>query len=141
VTELADTSALILARRDPSVGRWLRDAIVANAIVLCDQVVLEFLRGARNAAEFAAFEKTLSAFRWLRIEPVDWDRARAVFRALSGVTGGYHRSVPIADALIAAVAERHGVRLAHFDRDYDRIAEITGQAVRWVAPPPSKAAD
>ena len=137
MTELVDTSALILARRDPSVGRWLREAIVANAIVICDQVVLEFLRGARNAGEFATFEETLLAFRWLRIEPVDWDRARGVFRALSGVTGGYHRSVPIADALIAAVAERHGVAVAHFDQDYERIAAITGQSVRWVAAPAS----
>lgn len=130
--ELVDTSALILARRDAAAADWLRNGIHANAIAICDQVVLEFLRGARNSGEFLAFEETLSAFPWLRIEPVDWDRARDVFRALASVTGGYRQSVPIPDALIAAVAERHNVTVVHFDRDFDRIASITGQDCRWV---------
>ena len=133
--ELADTSALILARRDASAADWLRNGILANAIAICDQVVLEFLRGARNSGEFLAFEETLAAFPWLRIEPVDWDRARDVYRALASVTGGYQQSVPIPDALIAAVAERHHVTVVHFDRDFDRIAAITGQDCRWVVQP------
>lgn len=130
--DLVDTSALILARRDPDVGRWLRESIVANSVALCDQVVLEYLRGARNATEFLAFEETLDAFPLLRIEPTDWDRARDVYRMLSGVTGGYQQSVPIPDALIAAVAERHGVAVVHHDEDFDRIARVTGQSVRRV---------
>lgn len=133
--ELVDTSALILARRDAAAADWLRNGILANAIAICDQVVLEFLRGARNSDEFLAFEETLAAFPWLRIEPVDWDRARDVFRALASVTGGYQQSVPIPDALIAAVAERHHVTVVHFDRDFDRIAAITGQDCRWVVQP------
>jgi hypothetical protein len=136
VIELVDTSALILARRDVEVGRWLRDAIVANEVVLCDQVVLEFLRGARNVEEYQRFEETLDAFPWLRIEPVDWERARDVYRSLATIAAGYQQSVPIPDALIAAVAERHGVPVAHFDHDFDRLAAITGQATRWVAPRP-----
>jgi len=34
----------------------------------------------------------------------------------------------------AAVAERHGVRVLHYDRDFDLIAEVTGQPVEWVVP-------
>jgi predicted nucleic acid-binding protein len=134
VTELVDTSVLILARRDRFVREWLRAAIVAGAVAICDQVVIEYLRGARNQAEFVEFEAVLSAFPWLRIEPADWDRVRSVYRSLSGVTGGYQQSVPIADALIAAVAERHSVGVVHYDEDYDRIAAITRQPVRWVMP-------
>ena len=134
MTELVDTSVLILARREAFVREWLRAAILADAVAICDQVVIEYLRGARNQSEFAEFEAVLSAFPWLRIEPADWDRVRSVYRALSGVTGGYQQSVPIADALIAAVAERHDVGVVHYDEDYDRVAAITGQPVRWVMP-------
>ena len=130
--ELVDTSALIMARRHPEAADWLRSGILANAIAICDQVALEFLRGARNAGEFVAYEDTLAAFPWFRIEPADWDRAREVFRSLAAVTGGYQKSVPIPDALIAAVAERHNVCVVHFDQDFDRIAAITGQDCRWV---------
>lgn len=132
--ELVDTSALILASRDAVVGAWLRDAVLANQVAICDQVALEYLRGARSQAEFDHFDTVLRAFPSISIEPTDWERARAVFRELAGVTGGYQRSVPIPDALIAAAAERHGLAVAHFDQDFDRIATVTGQAMRWVAP-------
>jgi predicted nucleic acid-binding protein len=134
--ELVDTSALILAYRDDAVGEWLRDAILADEVAICDQVALEYLRGARNQVEYDAFHEVLRAFPSLPIEPVDWERARAVFRALAGVSHGYQASVPIPDALIAATAERHGLTVAHHDRDFERIASITGQPTRWVAAPP-----
>ena len=134
MTELVDTSVLILARRDTVVREWLRAAIVAADVAICDQVAIEYLRGARNSAEFDQFEAVLSAFPWFRIEPSDWDRVRSVYRSLSGVTSGYQQSVPIADALIAAVAERHDVAVVHYDEDYDRIAAVTSQPVRWVVP-------
>lgn len=133
--ELVDTSALILAYRDDAVGRWLREAIAANEVAICDQVALEYLRGARSQAEYDRFDGVLRAFPTVPIDPADWDRARAVFRELAGVASGYQRSVPIPDALIAATAERHGLTVAHFDGDFDRIAAVTGQPMRWVAPP------
>lgn len=135
MTELVDTSALILAFRSPDVAQWLRAAIEADRVITCDQVALEYLRGARNQAEFDRFDRVLRAFPSVPIEPIDWDRARGVFRELSGVSGGYQRSVSIPDALIAATAERHGLAVAHFDADYDRIAAVTGQPTRWVATP------
>jgi hypothetical protein len=42
--------------------------------------------------------------------------------------------VRIPDLLIAAVAERNELPVAHYDEDYDRIASITGQSTRWVLP-------
>jgi predicted nucleic acid-binding protein len=35
------------------------------------------------------------------------------------------------DLVIAAVAERHGVTLVHYDSDFDAIAAITGQLMVW----------
>ena len=51
-----------------------------------------------------------------------------------GVGGLHHRSVKIADLIIASAAEAAGATVLHYDADFDRIAEITGQAVRWIAP-------
>jgi predicted nucleic acid-binding protein len=47
---------------------------------------------------------------------------------------GKHRSVGIADLLIAAVAERHELTLVHYDSDFDHVSEVTGQTTRWLAP-------
>ena len=134
MAELIDTTVLILAQRDEHVRTWLRTALITNDVALCDQVVLEYLRGARNRHELEELEMTLDAFPMLRIQPADWDRARTVYRELAAVTGGYRQSVPIADALIAAVAERNALTVIHYDEDFERVATVTGQAHRWVVP-------
>jgi predicted nucleic acid-binding protein len=126
---LADTSVLINAAHAGPSRDWLRDAATEARVALCDMVVMEYLRGARDMAEYQAFESSLRAYSWLRIEPADWDRAMDVSRQLAEVSAGFHRSVPIPDLLIAAVAERHGAVLVHDDTDYERIAEVTGQAL------------
>jgi hypothetical protein len=46
-------------------------------------------------------------------------------------SAGDHRRVPPADLLIAAAAESAHVPLVHYDRDYERIAAVTGQEHVW----------
>jgi len=46
----------------------------------------------------------------------------------------FQRAVNHPDLLIAAAAEAADVTLLHYDDDYALIAEITGQAIRWLAP-------
>lgn len=101
---------------------------------VCDQVVMELLWTARDARDFAAMEAELAACPWLRIEPADWDTARRTFRRLGEDGPLHHRRVPVADLLIAAVAARHDLPLVHYDADYDLIAAVTGQVVRWAVP-------
>jgi predicted nucleic acid-binding protein len=134
VSELIDTSALILGVRDPSLRGWLADAIAKDQVVLCDIVALEYLMGARNAADYARLELALGGFRWAETERADWQRAREIDRALAGQGTGHQRSVRIPDLLIAAIGERTALPIAHYDEDYDRIASITGQPTRWVLP-------
>jgi predicted nucleic acid-binding protein len=45
-----------------------------------------------------------------------------------------HRAVPLPDLLVAACAERAGLTVLHYDADYERIAQLTGQAVQWIVP-------
>jgi predicted nucleic acid-binding protein len=43
-----------------------------------------------------------------------------------------HRGVKIADLLIAAAAEVAGLVVLHYDHDFERIADITGQVTEWI---------
>lgn len=131
--ELADTS--VWARKEkPAVREWFQAALEAAEIAVCDVVALEILHSARDGSEFRPVEDALEAIPWISIQPSDWHRAREVYRVLADRGGGHQRSVTHPDLLIAAAAEREGVSLVHYDSDYDTIAEVTGQSVRWVAP-------
>jgi len=46
----------------------------------------------------------------------------------------HHRSVKHPDLLVALAAESAGYGILHYDQDYDRISEITGQPTRWIVP-------
>jgi predicted nucleic acid-binding protein len=47
---------------------------------------------------------------------------------------GRHRSVGAADLMLAAVAERAELTILHYDRDFERIAAVTGQPIEAAAP-------
>jgi predicted nucleic acid-binding protein len=48
---------------------------------------------------------------------------------------GRHRAPSIPDLLIAATAELAGLTVLHVDKDFDLIADITGQHVERLADP------
>lgn len=131
--ELADTS--VWARKaHPLLRDWFGAAVEAGEIAACDMIALELLHSARNPAEFALIEDGLRGMPWVEPDVGDWSRAREVYRELGSHAGMMQRSVKHPDLLIAAAAERAGLTLVHYDADYDAIAEITRQAVRWAAP-------
>lgn len=45
-----------------------------------------------------------------------------------------HRAAGIVGLLTAAIAEVHRATVLHYDADFDQIAALTGQQVRWVGP-------
>jgi predicted nucleic acid-binding protein len=57
--------------------------------------------------------------------PASEDRAVEVLGLLAD--HGHHRAPSVPDLLIAAIAERAGLVVLHQDKDFDLIAEITGQ--------------
>ena len=57
-----------------------------------------------------------------------------VYERLARQGGLHHRSVRHPDLLIAAAAEARGIPVLHYDEDFDRIAAITGQPMRWIVP-------
>jgi predicted nucleic acid-binding protein len=136
VTELADTSAWVWSRR--RAHRDLRQAfdgaLVDGELATCDLVRLELLYSARNPEQFAALRRELAALPDCPITPAQWQRALWVYEQLSTRGGSHQRSVKHPDLVIAAAAEAAGIAVLHYDEDYDRIAEITGQPTRWLAP-------
>jgi predicted nucleic acid-binding protein len=136
LTELADTSAWVWSRRPayPELRQACDTALVDGELATCDMVRLELLYSARDPVEFAAIRDELAVLPDCPIGKQHWERALSVYEQLS-VRGGLHqRSVKHPDLLIAAAAEAAGVAVLHYDEDYDRIAEITGQPTRWLAP-------
>jgi predicted nucleic acid-binding protein len=128
---LADKSAL--ARMPlPTVGDVLGRLLIAGDVATCTVVDLELLFSARNHAELIAIRSERSAFEAVPIVQADFDRAADVMEGLA--SAGRHRAAGIPDLLIAAVAERAGLTVLHYDEDFDRIAEVTGQPMRWVVP-------
>jgi predicted nucleic acid-binding protein len=103
--------------------------------MVCEPVVLELLRSARDAASFSTQSGLLDALRSRPIGPAEWRRARVVQALLAA--RGHHRGVPPQDLLIAAAAESAKVPLLHYDHDYDLIGDVTGQSMTWLAPPGS----
>jgi predicted nucleic acid-binding protein len=73
----------------------------------------------------------MHAQRWMDVTTVAMDRAMAAHRELAAKS--QHRHFRLPDLIIAGTAEEHGATVLHYDADYDRIAEVTGQPVEWVA--------
>jgi predicted nucleic acid-binding protein len=132
VVTLLDTS--VLARRSHhAVGAEVARLILAREAATCHPLMLEVLYSTRSAAEFRAVREELEALILLPIGPPEWERAVDVYERLSEVGGAHQRSVKHPDLLVAAAAESAGAEILHYDEDFDRIAEITGQPTRWVA--------
>ena len=119
---------------DPRVAdEWIR-YLERDQLGICDQVRLEVLFSARSAEDYEALAEELSALRMITTDSTTFQRALELQQRLGHVGGLHHRSVKIADLLIAAAAEAADATLLHYDADYDRIAELTNQPARWIAP-------
>jgi predicted nucleic acid-binding protein len=120
----------------PELREAFDEAIIEGGVACCDMVRLELLYSARNATEFSDLRRDLHALADCLIGPREWQRALEVYErlALAHQGGLHHRSVRHPDLLIAAAAESAGIAVLHYDEDFDRIAQVTGQQVRWLAP-------
>ena len=99
-------------------------------------VRLEVLFSAQTARDYDAISRELNALHQLPCDAPVLQRALDVQRLLAHSRPLHHR-VAIPDLIIAAVAELSGAAVWHYDRDFDRIAAITGQEVVWLAEPGS----
>ena len=133
--ELADTSAWWWsARSGGALRRRFDESVVEGEIATCDMVRLELLHSARNVEEFRLTRSDLAYLPDCPISKVQWERALDVYEQLAATGGKHQRSVKHPDLLIASAAESAGLAVLHYDEDFDRIATVTGQQTRWLAP-------
>ena len=129
---IADTSALARLHRT-AVAEVLAPLIEAGVVATCGVIEFELRWATRSSAELDQLRVDRDAgYEWLSTRDEDWRRALEVQALLW--RSGRMRAVGLPDLLIAAVAERERVTVMHYDADYDFIAEVTGQPVRWVVP-------
>jgi hypothetical protein len=117
---------------EPTVAAAWRRYLDSDELGLCDQVRLEILWSARSAPDYANLAEELSGLRSIPTDSSSFTRALAVQRELANAGGLHHRSVKIADLLIAAAAEAAQAIVLHYDADYDRIAAVTKQPTQWI---------
>jgi predicted nucleic acid-binding protein len=129
---LADTSALTRRETRPEVREIIEPMLLAGQIATCGVIDLELLYSAPSPRVYTGLSKVLRALPRVPVTEAVLDRALAVQAQLAARS--QHRAVSLPDLVVAACAEGAGLTVMHYDADYDRIAEITGQPAQWVVP-------
>lgn len=111
----------------------LADALEAGQIAACLPFLLEAGYSARNGREHDQLLTELRALPRVHIDDGVEQRALDAQAHLARV--GHHRLPPV-DLIVAALAERHGMAVLHYDHDYDVLAEKTDLDFEsvWLAP-------
>jgi predicted nucleic acid-binding protein len=125
-TWLIDKSALVRLGASPDAEQWA-NRIERGLVHICSVTLLEVGYSARTGQERARALRTppLSAMPLEYSTPAIEDRAIDVQGQLA--ERGQHRAPSIPDLLIAATAEIGSRIVLHLDRDFELIAELTGQ--------------
>lgn len=133
-TWLIDKSALIRLGRSQAAAYWA-SRIQRGLVGISTLTRLEVGYSARSASDLARAFSTapLAAMVVEYLTPAIEDRAVEVQRLLA--ERGQHRAPSIPDLLIAATAELAGRTVLHVDKDFELIAELTGQAVERLDSP------
>lgn len=129
---LADKSALTRSETRPEVREVIEPVLIAGEIATCGIVDLELLYSARDRATYRSLVEALRGMPRAPLDEAVVNRALSVQAMLA--ERSQHRAVPLPDLLVAACAELAGLSVLHYDADFERIAEFTGQPTQWVVP-------
>ena len=125
---LIDKSALVRLAVSPDAADWA--ARIERGLVRIATVTrLEVGYSARSGSDLRAGlqRPPLSSMPAEYLTPAIEDRSVEVLALLADK--GLHRAPSIPGLIIAAAAELAGLTVLHLDKDFDVIAEITGQPV------------
>lgn len=127
-TWLVDKSALVRLGGSPGAAQW--SARLQRGLVRIATVTrLEVGYSARSGSDLRAAVRVppLASMPVEYQTPAVEDRAIEVQLDLADL--GRHRAPSVADLLVAATAELAGLTVLHVDKDFELIAEITGQPI------------
>jgi predicted nucleic acid-binding protein len=127
-TWLIDKAALVRLSASPDAGEWA-ERIERGLVRITTVTRLEVGYSARSGPDLRAGlrQPPLSAMPVQYLTPAVEDRAVEVLTLLAD--RGQHRAPSIPDLIIAATAELAGLTVLHLDKDFEVIADITGQSV------------
>jgi predicted nucleic acid-binding protein len=125
-TWLIDKSALARLATSPDAAAWA-DRIERGLVRITTVTRLEVGYSARSGTDLRAGlrQPPLSSMPIEYLTPAIEDRAVEVLTLLAD--RGQHRAPSVPDLIIAATAELAGLTVLHLDKDFDVIAQITGQ--------------
>jgi predicted nucleic acid-binding protein len=128
---LADKSAWEQSRYDKGARQRLHELRETGQLAVCVMSLAELLYSTRNAEELARTRLDLSTLAYLEMTPAAERNLADTMAALA--LRGHHR-MPIPDLMLAAIAQSHSAVVLHYDADYERIADVTGQPHEWIVP-------
>jgi len=129
---LLDTSAYTVSRRSKAAQKKIQALALNGMLATFVTVDLELGYSARNATEHAGIRRVRAALIQLPSIDAIAQRAREVQTLMAD--RGHHRAAGIVDLLTAAAGEHYGAAVVHYDADFDHIATVTGQTVKWIVP-------
>ena len=131
---LIDKSALVRLGASPDAAEWA-SRIERGLVRISTVTRLEVGYSARSGTDLRSGLRTppLSAMPVEYLTPTIEDRAVEVLTLLAD--RGMHRAPSIPDLLIAATAELAGLVVLHSDKDFDLIAQLTGQPLERLDSP------
>jgi len=132
---LADTSAWMLARRVPRARELLFAAAERRDIAWCWPVRYELSFDAPSPERIAAVDRTLAGLREVAVDRAIQRGVLAAMRELAdGGSHGAHR-LPLTDLTVAVAAQNSGLDVLHYDHHFERLGEILGVRMLWIAEP------
>ncbi len=130
LTHLVDTSVIKrLGHR--SVREAVQPLAEAGRVARASISDLEVGYSSRNGREWDRLIGALESLSLVETTSAHVVRAKQVQRHLASKS---QRGRKVPDLLIAAAAEAEGLVVLHYDRDFDKIAKVTGQRCEWVVP-------
>jgi predicted nucleic acid-binding protein len=123
---LIDKSALVRLDQSADAEEWA-DRIERGLVRITTVTRLEMGFSARSGRDLRGGrqEPPVASMPVEYLTPAIETRAEQVQQLLAD--RGHHRAVPVPDLLIAATGELAELVVLHVDRDFELIAEITGQ--------------
>jgi predicted nucleic acid-binding protein len=125
---LIDKSALVRLASSPDAAEWA-ERIERGLVRIATVTRLEVGYSARSGPELRAGSRLppLASMPVEYLTPTTEDRAFEVLTLLAD--RGQHRAPSLPDLIIAAIAELAELTVLHLDKDFEIIADITGQPV------------
>ena len=127
-TWLIDKSALARLASSPDAAEWAT-RIERGLVRITTVTRLEVGYSARSGQDLRTgfAQPPLASMPVEYMTPAIEDRAAEVLTLLAD--RGQHRAPSVPDLIIAATAELAGLTVLHLDKDFDVIADVTGQPV------------